>query len=295
MKKLVMTMIAAAAFAAYAQQADTPTPSEADTPETPETSEEVTPQEPASETPETPEAPASEEVTPQEPETPETPESPESPEEEVTPQEPVSPVDAFCAEWFASTNAAAEWKASHPVRVALIEKYGTASLAQCSFAETANAVVEYAADPGPFDLGDDLDALKKDVLRASLKIMKRALRRKGISFVVAPDGTNPIQTAVDGLSAVLSAKKMEGVKEWVAEWSPGTEWIAPAWMSDEATAELSDSVFFGDTDFDRRAQFRLCAVLGVVQYNAFVDRYNGVEEPPDESVPDAPAEEEVSE
>ena len=276
MKKLVMTMIAAAAFAAYAQQADTPTPSEAETPETPETSEEVTPQEPASDTPETPE-------------------TPESPEGEVTPQEPVSPVDAFCAEWFASTNAAAEWKASHPVRVSLIEKYGTASLAQCSFAETANAVVEYAADPGPFDLGDDLDALKKDVLRASLKIMKRALRRKGISFVVAPDGTNPIQTAVDGLSAVLNAQKMDGVREWVAEWSPGTEWVAPAWMSDEATAELSDSVFFGDTDFDRRAQFRLCAVLGVVQYNAFVDRYNGVEEPSDESTPDAPAEEEVSE
>lgn len=276
MKKLVMTMIAAAAFAAYAQQADTPTPSEAETPETPETSEEVTPQEPASDTPETPE-------------------TPESPEGEVTPQEPVSPVDAFCAEWFASTDAAAAWKASHPVRVSLVEKYGTASLAQCSFAETANAVVEYAADPGPFDLGDDLDALKKDVLRSSLKIMKRALRRKGISFVVAPDGTNPIQTAVDGLSAVLNAQKMDGVREWVAEWSPGTEWVAPAWMSDEATAELSDSVFFGDTDFDRRAQFRLCAVLGVVQYNAFVDRYNGVEEPPDESVPDAPAEGEVSE
>jgi len=253
MKKLVMTMIATAAFAAYAQQADTPTPSEADTPDTPETSE------------------------------------------EVTPQEPVSAIDAFCAEWFASADAAAAWKASHPVRVSLVEKYGTASLAQCSFAETANAVVEYAADPGPFDLGDDLDALKKDVLRSSLKIMKRALRRKGISFVVAPDGTNPIQTAVDGLSAVLNAQRMEGVKEWVAEWSPGTEWVAPAWMSDEATAELSDSVFFGDTDFDRRAQFRLCAVLGVVQYNAFVDRYNGVEGPSDGGTPDAPAGEEVSE
>lgn len=279
MKKLIMTMVAAAAFAAYAQQADTP--SEATEP-TPETPVEVTPEEPASETPEG--------VTPQEPasETPETP-------EEVTPEEPVSAIDAFCAGWFASTNAAAEWKASHPVRVSLIEKYGTASLAPCSFPETANAIVEYAADPGPFDLGDDLDALKKDVLRSSLKIMKRALRRKGISFVVSPDGTNPIQTAVDGLSAVLNAQKMDGVREWVSEWSPGTEWVAPAWMSDEATAELSDSVFFGDTDFDRRAQFRLCAVLGVVQYNAFVDRYNGVEEPPDESTPDAPAEEEVSE
>ena len=250
MKKLVMTMIAAAAFAVYAQQADTP--SEAAEP-APETSE------------------------------------------EVTPQEPVSPIDAFCAEWFASTNAAAEWKASHPVRVALIEKYGTASLDQCAFAETANAVVEYAADPGPFDLGDDLGALKKDVLRSSLGIMKRALRRKGISFVVAPDGTNPIQTAVDGLSAALNAQRMDGVREWVAEWSPGTEWVAPTWMSEEATAALSESVFFGDTDFDRRAQFRLCAVLGVVQYNGFVDRYNSAEEPSDESTPDAPAEEEVSE
>ena len=249
MKKLVMTMIAAAAFAVHAQQADTP--SEAAEP-----------------------APGA--------------------SEEVAPQEPVSAIDAFCAEWFASADAVAEWKASHPVRVSLIEKYGTASLAQCSFAETANAVVEYAADPGPFDLGDDLDALKKEVLRSSLKIMKRALRRKGISFVVAPDGTNPIQTAVDGLSAVLNAQRMEGVRELVAEWSPGTEWVSPTWMSDEATAEMSESVFFGDTDFDRRAQFRLCAVLGVVQYNAFVDRYNGVEEPSDESTPDASAEEGAS-
>lgn len=251
MKKLVMTMIAAAAFAAYAQQAETPTPSEAA-------------------------------------------ESVQETSEEVTPQEPASAIAAFCEEWFASTNAAAAWKALHPVRVSLIEKYGTASFAQCSFAETANAVVEYAAEPGPFDLGDDLDSLKKEVLRSSLRIMKRALRSKGISFVVAPDGTNPIQTAVDGLSAALNAKKMEGVREWVAEWSPGTEWVAPAWMSDEATSELSESVFFGDTDFDRRAQFRLCAVLGVVQYNAFVDRYNGVEEPSDGGTQDAPAEEGVS-
>ena len=249
MKKLVMTMIAAAAFAAHAQQADAPS---AGTGPAPGTSG------------------------------------------EAAPQESVSAIDAFCAEWFASADAAAEWKASHPVRASLIERYGTASLAQCSFAETANAVAEYAANPGPFDLGDDLGALKKDVLRSSLRIMKRALRRKGMSFVVAADGTNPIQTAVDGLSAALNAQKMDGVREWVSEWDPGTEWVAPAWMSDEATAELSESVFFGDTDFDRRAQFRLCAVLGVVRYNAFVDRYNGAGEPPDKGTADAPAGEGVS-
>ena len=189
-----------------------------------------------------------------------------------------SAAEEYASQWFDSPEAVSAWTNAHPVRVALIGKYGTPSLSSCTFTEIANAVVEYAANPEPFDLGDDLDSLKKDVLRSALKIMKRALRQKGISFVVAPDGSNPMQTAVNGLSAALNSGKMSGVKEWIDEWAPGSDWTPPVWDSDESVNSTMESVFFGDVDFSRRVQFRLCAVLGVTEYNKFVDRYNGAEE-----------------
>lgn len=210
---------------------------------------------------------------------------------------------SYVSQWLDSPEAVSAWTNSHPVRAALIVKYGTPSLSPCTFAETANVIVEYAANPEPFDLGDDLDSLKKDVLRSALKIMKRALRQKGISFVVAPDGSNPMQTAVNGLSAALNSGKMSGVKEWIDEWAPGSDWTPPVWDSDESVNSTMESVFFGDVDFSRRVQFRLCAVLGVTEYNKFVDRYNGTEEPqlapPEESgvgeSEDPPAEDPVPE
>lgn len=199
--------------------------------------------------------------------------------QEVQEVQEKSAAEEYASQWFDSPEAVSAWTNAHPVRVALIGKYGTPSLSSCTFTEIANAVVEYAANPEPFDLGDDLDSLKKDVLRSALKIMKRALRQKGISFVVAPDGSNPMQTAVNGLSAALNSGKMSGVKEWIDEWAPGSEWTAPVWDSDESVNSTMESVFFGDVDFSRRVQFRLCAVLGVTEYNKFVDRYNGAEEP----------------
>lgn len=213
--------------------------------------------------------------------------------QEVQETQEVQEADAavlYASQWLDSPEAAAAWTNAHPVRAALIRKYGTPSFSSCTFVETANAVVEYAANPEPFDLGEDLDALKKDVLRSALKIMKRALRQKGISFVVASDGSNPMQTAVNGLSAALNAAKMSGVREWVNEWLPGSEWTAPAWTADESVNSTMESVFFGDEDFSRRMQFKLCATLGVVEYNKFVDRYNGIEEPEAPAEPTEPTE-----
>lgn len=190
------------------------------------------------------------------------------------------------------------------VYAALVEKYGGESgMERWTCAETANAVAEYAANPEANPaLSPDLDALKRCVLRSALGIVKRSLREHGRTFVVGPDGSNPVQEVLDALSVALNAPKMTGLGAWVAEWCPaGHEWREPSWMSETDVATFTNALYYGERDFGRIEQTRLCAVLGVDAYNAFVMRYNGdepepVEEPEEpENVEDPEGSENVEE
>ena len=189
------------------------------------------------------------------------------------------------------------------VYAALVEKYGGESgMERWTCAETANVVAEYAANPEANPaLSPDLDALKRGVLRSALGIVKRSLREHGRTFVVGPDGSNPVQEVLDALSAALNAPKMAGLGAWVAEWCPpGHEWREPSWMSETDVAAFTNALYYGERDFGRLEQTRLCAVLGVEAYNAFVIRYNGdepepVEEPEAPEAPEAPEEPEEPE
>lgn len=119
------------------------------------------------------------------------------------------------------------------------------------------------------------DNYKESILKAATKPIKRRIREMGGSFVVGPDGKNPVQDAIDELSSALNAPKMGGAKQWVAKWFPDHVWVEPKWMSDAEVAKLKNDVLFGDVDFGYNQVCLLEAHLGTEAYNAFVKEYNG--------------------
>ena len=117
----------------------------------------------------------------------------------------------------------------------------------------------------------------KSIAARATKPIKRKLRERGISFVVQEGETNPVQEAIDALTAAFNAPKLAGVKEWVAEWFPEYQWIDidNLFMSDEEIAQLCDDIYYGEKDLtDANAQIIL-AHLGLEEYNKFIERYNG--------------------
>ena len=118
------------------------------------------------------------------------------------------------------------------------------------------------------------DNYKASILSAATKPIKRRIREMGGSFVVGPDGKNPVQDAIDELSCALNAPKMGGAKQWVAKWFPDHVWVEPKWMSDAEVEKLKDDVFYGQTPFTPNVKSALCANIGVDAYNAFVEKYN---------------------
>lgn len=112
------------------------------------------------------------------------------------------------------------------------------------------------------------------ILTSAPKVLKKLIREKGGSFIVGADGVNPVQSAIDSLSAALNRPRMQGLKEWVAEWYPNHAWIEPPWMSEESLNKLMDDVFYGQVDFCQKVQYVLRANLGVEGYNEFIKKYN---------------------
>lgn len=118
--------------------------------------------------------------------------------------------------------------------------------------------------------------VKQAAARAT-KPIKRKLRERGISFVVKEGEANPVQEAIDALTAAFNAPKLAGVKEWVAEWFPEYHWIDidNLFMSDEEMAQLCDDIYYGEKDMTDSYAQRILAHIGLEAYNAFIERYNG--------------------
>ena len=124
---------------------------------------------------------------------------------------------------------------------------------------------------------ENTDTCLKKLTPNSIKTIKRKLREKGISFVVAEGESNPVQEAIDTLTAAFQAPKLTGVKEWVAEWYPEYQWIDldDLFMSDEDIAQLCEDIYYGEKDLtDSTAQIILTHI-GLDAYNEFIRRYNG--------------------
>lgn len=132
----------------------------------------------------------------------------------------------------------------------------------------------YADVGGILWYNGNLDRYSKIILSSAPKALKKLIREKGGSFLVGADGKNPVQEAMDSLSAAINRPRMQGLREWVAEWYPDHVWTEPSWMSEEDLKKLMDDVFYGQTDFNWRVQSVLRANLGLDGYNEFIQKYN---------------------
>jgi L-fucose isomerase-like protein len=120
----------------------------------------------------------------------------------------------------------------------------------------------------------DFNRYSKYILTRAPKTLKKLIREKGGSFLVVDNGRNTVQDAINSLSAALNRPRMQGLREWVAEWYPDHVWTEPSWMSEESLKKLMDDVFYGQIDFNWRVQSVLRTNLGLEGYNEFIKKYN---------------------
>jgi hypothetical protein len=167
-----------------------------------------------------------------------------------------------------------DWLEQYPVSVRTARKYSSGLFwAVASFPEISNIVAEHYCF-GRIERYMGANS-KNRLVSLAAKAVKRRIREQGGSFVVGSDGKNPVQNAVDELSAALNAPRMAGLKEWVGKWFPEYEWIEPKWMTDEEVQKLKDEILYGEKDFSRISKAKLESHLGIEAYNDFVRMYNG--------------------
>ena len=173
-------------------------------------------------------------------------------------------------------NPKVDWLAKYPVSVRTVRKYkygiSDTIWSMATFPEIVNLVAEHSCVG---QIRRYMTNSKDRLVSLAAKAVKRRIREQGGSFVVGSDGNNPVQNAVDELSAALNAPRMAGLKEWVGKWFPGYEWIEPKWMTDDEVQKLKDEIFYGEKDFKLTYKVNLEAHLGIDAYNDFVRLYNG--------------------
>lgn len=177
-----------------------------------------------------------------------------------------------------NTNASVKAKYS-AILVCQFARRDTVSVDGRARSFTAPEYINWLADVmiiGMRSIKANSDGVKQAAARAT-KPIKRKLRERGISFVVKEGEANPVQEAIDALTAAFNAPKLAGVKEWVAEWFPEYHWIDidNLFMSDEEMAKLCDDIYYGEKDLTDGNSVLILSHLGLDGYNAFIERYNG--------------------
>ena len=141
----------------------------------------------------------------------------------------------------------------------------------CSIAERMNIFEERASLCWVAVMDTEISR----IINASLKPIKYKLRQDGKSFVVRPDGKNPVQEYVNRIIKCTEAPKCQGLKEIALELDPNYQWIDTKWKTDDEIKKLSNAIFYGDEMFSDKNKRILRFHLGLEEYNAFVERYNG--------------------
>jgi hypothetical protein len=166
-----------------------------------------------------------------------------------------------------------DWLVKYPVSVRTVRKYKDGYIwGVATFPEIVNMVAENSCCGSVYYTGANA---KNRIVSLAANVVKRRIREQGGSFVVGSDGKNPVQDAVDELSAALNAPRMAGLKEWVGKWIPGYEWIEPKWMTNDEVQKLKDEIFYGEKDLVKGHKVKLETHLGIEAYNDFVKMYNG--------------------
>ena len=182
--------------------------------------------------------------------------------------------------YFANSNKTCrKWVNAHPARIAIIRKYKNGYItSKESVGELSNILAEecaatWAGMPRFWPVNIDED--KARILRKAPMVVKRHLRQTGQSFVQKVGETNKVQLAVNALAAALDAPRMQGLKEWCAEYNPEYKWVEVNWPTDEEFKAVADAFYYGDYELGKIGEMLLKGNLGIAGYNEWVRKYNG--------------------
>lgn len=119
-----------------------------------------------------------------------------------------------------------------------------------------------------------LDFRRKYIQSASVKYVKKFLRRQGKSFVTK-DGVNPCESYMTELNTALNAPYFEGLNAWFEKIGIAARVDVSKLPPKRDVLKLKEEILDADRILDANSEFILKVCLGVDGYNAFVREYNG--------------------
>ena len=119
-------------------------------------------------------------------------------------------------------------------------------------------------------------AARNAILNAAIAPARRKVRAESGTFV-GEEGAKKVKEVLDGLAAELNAPRFGKAGKILKGLGMDLEWdFAMSLLpSDEEIAGIRKMLMDGEIPFGTTLQSKLCVVLGVDAYNAFVTEYNG--------------------
>ena len=114
------------------------------------------------------------------------------------------------------------------------------------------------------------------ILNAAIAPARRKVRAESGTFV-GEEGAKKVKEVLDGLAAELNAPRFGKAGKILKGLGMDLEWDFAVSLipTDEEIAGIKKCLMDGEIPFNAALQNKLCVVLGVEAYNAFVTEYNG--------------------
>ena len=121
-------------------------------------------------------------------------------------------------------------------------------------------------------------AARSAILNAAIAPARRKVRAEFGSFV-GEEGAKKVKEVLDGLAAELNAPRFGKAGDILRGLGMDLEWDFAVSLipTDEEIAGIKKCLMDGEIPFNATLQNKLCVVLGVEAYNAFVTEYNGTD------------------
>ena len=120
------------------------------------------------------------------------------------------------------------------------------------------------------------DLARSAVLTSAIAPARRKVRAESGSFV-GEEGARKVKEVLDGLAAELNAPRFGKAGKILADLGMDLEWdfVQSRILADAELGGIKKRLMDGEVPFNKVLQNKLCIVLGVEAYNAFVTEYNG--------------------
>lgn len=121
------------------------------------------------------------------------------------------------------------------------------------------------------------ERIRKWSFEAASKSVRRHLRSSGRRITIGPDGSDPCMPYIQAVSDALDAPMYTGLSNALAQC--GVTIVQPlkfrSVFDDAKLSIVTNEIFMGDVPFDKKRQWHVMFRLGRIEYNKFIDRYNG--------------------